>query len=426
MSDEEKTKKDLTKISDLTDFFHDDDPELDLKFDIHESHESGEEENEYQEGDEETDEKDQPPEPPFEENSEQEEDLDEASEDLDLSLDDSFYDFNNESSEFSDFETSDDPPPIESFEQNSEELQEDNFPSQEPPSLNNDDDLEGFDDSEEKNIEEKESESESIHVNFAPFEEDHKSSSIEEPIKEILPSAPVKSISEIKKGIDSLRFQSTQTQANPAFSILIENIQYQEDADELFKIIQDLGLISSDTETLMKQSLSHGRALISHISEFTGITLLNKIKNLELDFKMGLSHQIHESKNYETQEKGLISKENLKQNKSSYQNLQHIPKNAQDVLTSTTPTLENFLITKYIRVVTSSRNINREELFFSSEEDISDNKIYNSLLLELKEKAFKCQANAIIGILFQTIPNQNQTEYQILCTGNAVCVMKES
>ena len=403
MSKKDKKKKDLTKISDLNEFFHEEDPDLDLQFDLTTSEEEGDDLNNKEIDADETETEDELEFSSFEASEDETPLEDESFDATEFSREDS----NDEEAFSFDLPQEDSPPEfIEGVEEESEDQLED-----EPFSFQEDKEPPLATEPEDQNLileeENQEQEEKFPHV----FES-----------KRIKTSPPP--INTIKSHLDSLRFASTQKEANPAFSVLIENIQYIEDSQEVHATLEELGLISEETKDLLSSSLKEGRVLVSHISEFTAITLLNKIRNLELSFKMGLSHQIHESKNYLNNSKGLISRNNLKQNKTREQNFQIRPETARNVLSSTTPTIESCLIQDYHKLLTASRTVTNEQLFFQEEYSSETNQIYQSLISDLKEKAFEIGANAIVGILFQTIPNQNQATYQILCSGNAVTVTK--
>ena len=237
----------------------------------------------------------------------------------------------------------------------------------------------------------------------------------------------------------------------------------------------------------MRQSLERGSAIIPRISEYASITLCHKLRRFNITLLMGLSDEIHPSKSYSSNDVGLISKANLFGNKSHNFDLKARVVELDEIITSTTPTLEGMEIHKYLGVATERTVIDMayfksdislesqliNEIQGPQKEQIVDNKIvsqntqastsrlvdssniiaeeksndedtsktvhngasladiYQTLIDKLKAHALKFQGNAVVGINFIVTPilisdsNSIDSKYQITCTGSVVWANKK-
>ncbi len=272
-------------------------------------------------------------------------------------------------------------------------------------------------------------------------------------------------LQEIKDFGENITYGTVAMGGNPPYAIMIRNIRFQEEADEIYRILQEHGIITNDNEHILKQGLETGSLLISQISEYSAIFLSHKFRRFDLDLQMGLSEEIHPSKKPDPHFKGLIRKDNLRQNKSIFHDLQKDKIEAKDMLLSTSPIIEGYTIAEYIGVISEHKVISLAQMkeYFDyhndnlndidlpenikkleeeignmdgeldlSEYQYSFKDLYQDLAESMVPRALKMKANAIIGLNFQTTPlidpseNHSIDKYQVTCTGNVVWLSKQN
>ncbi len=248
---------------------------------------------------------------------------------------------------------------------------------------------------------------------------------------------------------------------NPPFSIVLRKIRYLEDSERIIEILREHGLCDESNEADFQQGLNNGSMLISQLNEYSAIYLAHKFRRFDLEILVGLSDEVHPSKNYDMDYKGLVRKENLTQNKNETFSLEEQVIQVEAILLATTPTLENYRIDRYLGLVSAHIMIEEEEFQRLQETDLKNKnaeevdpdellreldqdqfesktssieigleEIYQNLAESLKAKAFKMKGNAVVGINYQITPLINQKpsdqspsiNYKISCTGNTVWV----
>ncbi|MDO9183096.1 MAG: hypothetical protein Q7U04_11840 [Bacteriovorax sp.] len=241
---------------------------------------------------------------------------------------------------------------------------------------------------------------------------------------------------------------------NPPFSLIIKNLKYSDDAQDILIILRDFGLITEQNENDMIRSLEIGSTLIPQISEYSAIILAHKLRRFDCDLEVGLSDEVHPSKSGDENPRGLIKKESLKQNISqSYQKNNHNI-SVHDIIVSTTEMLEGHIIEKYLGVHSSFTIVDEDELerlqfvqqsvrmnsFLGDENsELAYNNYQKSFELlfidlcdQLKVKAITEKANALLGVNYQltTMPfektNMGKNCYQLTCTATFVIVSATS
>lgn len=249
---------------------------------------------------------------------------------------------------------------------------------------------------------------------------------------------------------------------NPPFSIVLRKIKYLEDSERIIEILREHGLCDESNEGDFQQGLNNGSMLVSQLNEYSAIYLAHKFRRFDLEILVGLSDEVHPSKNYDMDYKGLVRKENLTQNKNETFSLEEQVIQVEAILLATTPTLENYRIDRYLGLVSAHIMIEEEEFQRLQETDLKNKndeadidpdellreldqdeqmsktssieigleEIYQNLAESLKAKAFKMKGNAVVGINYQITPLINQKpndqspsiNYKISCTGNTVWV----
>lgn len=507
---DEETKHDLTRVEDLSEFLHQDDPEADAIFaesagadeddselpppfefntsiddlddadssDLSDSEESYEmsDQDDFSDSD---DELTQDSEDGFENDLEgdyQEEFQDDGQEGLQDDLEDNFEE--NSDDNYNDnlednFE--------DNFENNFEDNFEDDFEnnSEDDSTQGSEDTLE--DDSEDNDEEfDEESDVESFHEDFnedfnenfdensEEYLEDDKqgnnqgdftqsnSQLTESPIPHIPDQHDMPEIGDEQSSLETSHIQTTPPQqretfdevrnfannmsygtvkvgGNPAFTLLLKDIIGEDYHESILAILNEHGLVGDD-EKMIRTSLEIGHLLVPQISEYSAIYLAGKLRKYARDVQVGLAEEIHDSKSYEKDTRGLVSKRSIFQNKDLQFKRNESEFDPESMESTTQSKFQHREIVDHLGIVTcsgiyeldelSEQTLEYEDEMDNSQLSIGSTEIYNILLAQLKKKAFKLGANALIGVNYtMTAINQEEaTSYNIICTGDAVII----
>lgn len=443
--DDDDDRKDLTRIEDLSEFLHQEDPDLESKFgDFNRPEPSSTGINLDALDDnfnDSTPEFGEPPAVPEEDQVPPEIPMDNSSEEI--ATEDSFGEavFSDEQSTFEELEAS--------------EVLEEESPSWELPS---DETLSFEEASEEIQNEEFQTEEtsfESIET-FEPITEEEVEAS-----DEIQPAfASPEKFEEVKSFAQNFSYGKSTGGGNPPFSLIARHIKYKDDAEDILGLLREFGLVTKTNEAETIKALELGTLLVPQISEYTAIVLAHKLRRYDLDLEVGLSDEIHPSKSGETNPRGLVKKESLKQNKSESMKLKDSPHQIKDVLVTTASSIEGHVIQKHLGVQTTFAIVEEEDLeklaFISKQErephevfevssdygDLSSESafrnfkqtyvaLYEDLTNQLKQKAFTKKANALIGLHFQMNPlqydrrDQRVNAYQVTCSATLAIITPE-
>lgn len=394
MSDKKK-KGDLTRIQDLSEFVHGDDPDVDALFDS----DPDLEENPTAINNEEDDlfiDLDSSEEVVSDEGTSPQEDFEEFQGEFQEKFQDAP---NEESIPFIDFENEDERSSEESF---LEEREEATFSDLEPEEKTSED----LEQEDEVLIKEKNDSKDSPAEDFSSTREDFK---------------------DVRAFAEQISYGDIHSGGNPPFSLAIRNIF--DEGEEIYSILQQHGLVTPTTEATLKEGLKKGAILISQISEYSAIYLSHKLRRFNIDIQMGMSHEIHPTDSYPQDKKGQSTGEGLKRNKAFTQTLKEDILGPQEIMTSTENRPKEYEIYRYLDVVMEEISVGPNELDLDSEES-QFAPLYQQVISKIKHKAHKLGANAVIGINFQIIsPNDGQLAPQsmrIVGTGNAVILTKAS
>lgn len=256
---------------------------------------------------------------------------------------------------------------------------------------------------------------------------------IPEPI-ESLPSPPEPTSSykqpetfeEVKKFAENSSFTGMGVEGNPSFSVLIKNVRFIEDVNDIISLMRELQLLM-DTEEAVKSRLSRGHLLIPRISEYAAIFLSHKLRRFDIDIQVGLSDEIHPPKHHEAPETGMVSKHSLYQNQSHYFQFDDSKLELSQIMVAATSTLEGYQVVKYLGVGSEHKMLESHVVEDETSEEIP--RIYHELAMKLKAHALKSHANAVVGLNYQLTPLPSEygmsgQKYRLSCTGNLVWVNK--
>lgn len=309
-------------------------------------------------------------------------------------------------------------------------------------------------------------ESKTIHETYSP--------PASEEISTPQASSSKETISQLQNFAKNVSYGDLTAEGNPPFSIVIKNVKYKEDIDDILSLLGELKIIEDPEGP--RASLERGSMLIPRLSEYAAIIICHKLRRFHLDLLMGLTDEIQPPK---VKESATISKSAVYGDYSHSFELSkgHIKTN--DVMTATTTTLEGYEILQYLGVVSERTVIDMEhfatdqslelellnQLHDTQRDEILKNnikrqnkvaansypvdympdpsedkqevervtlsEIYQDLAYKLKAHAITFKGNAVVGINYQVTPilvSESlgiQSKYQISCTGSVVWAVKK-
>jgi len=285
---------------------------------------------------------------------------------------------------------------------------------------------------------------------------------------------------ELQKFAQNISYGNMGHEGNPPFSIIIKDIKFKEDIEEIITILSEYGIFKDEDLEKAFDSLSRGNMLIPRLGEYSAIHLCHKLRKFDISILMGLTEEIHPPRSYESDDSGIVSKYTVYNTKSHHYIYNHDEVKLEDIIASTTPHLEGYHIKEYITIgseyiildaktlsganllesdlksaipeyqkskvdksevrsanLQASKSQVLKDFFPSNSEEIEDktnssnlNDIYKSLLEKLKLSALKNKGNAIVGIHYNVTPivkeesYYTETNYQVTCSGSIVWANK--
>ncbi len=216
------------------------------------------------------------------------------------------------------------------------------------------------------------------------------------------------------------------TEGNPSFSILLKNVRYIEDVNDILGLLREFKMLA-DSEDQTRARLMRGMLLIPRISEYAAIYLCHKLRRLDIDILTGLSDEIHPPKHQERPETGIISKYNLYQNQSHQFNFENPKLEISHIIVAATSTLEGHQVVRYLGVASEHKMLESSVVEDENSSEVSSH--YHELAQKLKAHALKSNSNAVVGINYQLTPIPSEFgmgghKYRLTCTGNLVWVNK--
>ena len=231
---------------------------------------------------------------------------------------------------------------------------------------------------------------------------------------------------DLKKFAESSNFTGMGAEGNPSFSVLLKNVRYIEDVNDILILMKELGLMS-DPEDQLRTRLMRGHLLVPRISEYAAIYLAHKLRRFDIDIQVGLSDEIHPPKHQETPETGVVSKHSLYQNQNHHFHFDDPKLEISQIIIAATPHLEGHQVIRYLGVASEHKMLDGHIVEDEGSQEIP--RYYSELAQKLKAHALKAHANAVIGLNYQLTPLPSEygtagTKYRLSCTGNLVWVNK--
>ena len=231
---------------------------------------------------------------------------------------------------------------------------------------------------------------------------------------------------DLKKFAENTSVSGMGAEGNPSFSVLLKNIRYIEDVNDILALMKELGLLS-DPEEQIRQRLMRGHLLVPRISEYAAIFLAHKLRRFDIDIQVGLSDEIHPPKHQEAPETGLVSKFTLYQNQTHHFHFDDPKLEISQIIVAATPNLEGHQVIRYLGVASEHKMLDGH--IVEDEDSAEIPRYYSELAQKLKAHALKANANAVIGLNYQLTPLPAEygmigSKYRLSCTGNLVWVNK--
>lgn len=132
------------------------------------------------------------------------------------------------------------------------------------------------------------------------------------------PQKSYENLEDIHRFAQNSRYSKLSSKGNPPFSMIISGVKYLEDSQKIFKLLKEYGFINGSNETIIKNSLDRGSAIISRVSEFAVIFLYHKLHAMEVELTVGHSDTIFKSSTESSMQIGEVSSDNLLQNKEDH------------------------------------------------------------------------------------------------------------
>lgn len=232
--------------------------------------------------------------------------------------------------------------------------------------------------------------------------------------------------SDLKSFSESSSFTTTTTEANPSFSVLLKEIRYLEDVNDILSLLKEFNLLNGSEEQT-KERLMRGSFLVPRISEYLAIFLAHKLRRFDIDIQIGHSDEIHPPKHQEKPELGIVSKHSLYQNQGHHFQFEDAKLDISQIIVAATPSLEGYQVLRYQGVASEHQVVDADVIM--DEESSEVPKHYKELAQRLKAHALKANANAVVGLNYQLTPLPNEfgigsNKYRLTCTGNLVWVNK--
>ncbi len=264
---------------------------------------------------------------------------------------------------------------------------------------------------------------------LTPLEEDYPVAPEKTEIKSYSPSPDFKAPEEfkdVKTFAENSNWTGSSAEGNPSFSILLKNIRYIEDVNDIISILKELSLLS-DPEEQVRTRLMRGHLLVPRISEFAAIFVAHKLRRFDIDIQVGLSDEIHPPKHHEAPELGMVSKHSLYQNQAHNFHFDDPKLEISQIIVAATPTLEGHQVLRYLGVASEHKMIDGNIVEDDGSDEVPHH--YQELAQKLKAHALKVNANAVVGLNYQLTPLPSEYgvlghKYRLSCTGNLVWVNK--
>lgn len=215
---------------------------------------------------------------------------------------------------------------------------------------------------------------------------------------------------DVKEELETFVLKHVAFESYPSYSLYITNIVNGQQRNSIKLLLKEYQLLQSETEKqLVNRSLQLKHLLIPRISEYAAIYFSNKLENYQLEIQFSPSEDL--TGHHELWDQGPITFESFNHHKEE-QNI-ILP----DIFISQAYSIADKRVQLMGEVLQQTFKIAKNEI-----ENIGH---YFKDLKELKEKARSMNANAIVGLNFQQLQNQDMDTLLLLVTGEAATIQNE-
>ena len=273
-----------------------------------------------------------------------------------------------------------------------------------------------------------------------------------EPLPDPIEATPA--IKELKEEAPNIQFTSANPADLPPFTLILKNILYRQDAEEIAALLVEYKIIDENQKASTLQSMEAGQLLIPRVSEYVAIFLSHRFRAFNLDILVGHAEEIYPPKSYAKSRPGLVDKHSYRPDTIESIQIEEGLIDPKQIILSTSPYLHGKEILRYLGIIHSSTYLNDQDMMLMRFETKSEQEllytetdgeggtasvhvskdesknyphIYHILAEKLRPKALALKGNAIIGIHFQLTPvpkhrdvDMSNATYKLDCTGNVV------
>jgi uncharacterized protein YbjQ (UPF0145 family) len=224
--------------------------------------------------------------------------------------------------------------------------------------------------------------------------------------------SPNSTMENVKKYSDAVTTSKTPVQAAFPFSLLIHGRLLPEEKERLLDLIsrENMGIREIDLEP----QFTSGRILLPRLSEFAGIMIIQALRGTRAQIKLGPSDTIFSTPDTRTDSEETLS--SVEDHSTSYSSeITHPAENLPITSENQVPGISELTL---IDMVTASASLRSNVV--EAERSTEYQEIIEALQREIKYKAYRKGAAAVINFKIQQTTVSSPTHYKILAMGTAV------
>ena len=212
-----------------------------------------------------------------------------------------------------------------------------------------------------------------------------------------------------KIGSQSTTSGKVQVGGNPAYSIIIENIDSEKDVSDIIRIIKSYDVFSDEDIKQMNIAYQTRSIIVPQISEYTAILMANQFRKFSAKIGLGLAEEVNQHSDDLFTSKGMLSAKGYLTPEVKSGEVSPL----SEVIMTSEPFLEKHQILRrqsflYVHQIISSKTTRELKKLLDS--------CYLSLSQQIKDKAIKAGANAIINLKFDTVNLSRDSIFELKVT----------
>ncbi|MBI4040261.1 MAG: heavy metal-binding domain-containing protein [Deltaproteobacteria bacterium] len=209
------------------------------------------------------------------------------------------------------------------------------------------------------------------------------------------------------------------------FALLIEGIEHPQDRVLVENVCQESGL-ELDMEAI-RLELAEGHVLITHMNEAKAAILVDRLKDIDAQIQLGYLEDILKQRSHKKEMRPVSSQPLVSASKAQAVSEEELSElstlekpfhvEAEGVILTTSPSLEQRSIKKYLGIVSAEVVISKQDLLATrSQYDAAMQKV----LEKLTSRARSLNASAVIAISFHYEFIPDKKVFVIFVAGTAV------